>query len=84
MRINIISDLNSETFSISLKVSEQNNETIYKVTFDDKRMQEKFGTFEIVKGRDFWKLPSRNDTDLISISSKIIYQIMELENSQEN
>ncbi len=39
MRINIISDLNSETFSISLKVSEQNNETIYKVAFDDKRIQ---------------------------------------------
>lgn len=47
-------------------------------------MQEKYGTFEIVKGFDFWKLPSKNDTDLISISSKIIYQIMEFENSQAN
>tara|TARA_R110001583_G_scaffold194880_2_gene367441 strand:+ start:1983 stop:2237 length:255 start_codon:yes stop_codon:yes gene_type:complete len=84
MRINILNDINSETFSVTLEIRKVNDDIIYKVSFDDMRMREKYGTFEIIKGIDFWKLPLTNDRDLISISSKIIYGIMESENDPEN
>ncbi|WP_298511102.1 hypothetical protein [uncultured Kordia sp.] len=82
MRINVLNDINSEIFSVLLEIREVNGEVIYKVTFDDIRMREKYGTFEIVKGLDFWKLPMTNDRSLISMSSEIIYGIMELESNQ--
>lgn len=67
----------SETFLLEINVSENNEETIYKVTFTDKRLSESYGTVELKrKPNNFWKFPNKADNFLISLLSETIFQIM--------
>lgn len=79
MKLKILNSVNNETFTANSTTEENSSTTIYSIKFDDLRMAEKYGTIEIHKGVDFWRVPTNNDRDLISISFKFIEAIMEAE-----
>jgi len=79
MKITILGPINSEQFSASVSVTNNTNESVYKVIFDDRRMVERYGTIEIKKGIDYWKFPTSSDRGMISIASNLIFAIMEME-----
>ena len=83
MKISILNpNNNSETFFATVTTSPNNNEITYKVIFDDRRVRERYGSFEITKGES-WKIPiTKPDLDLLSVTSRIIYEIMEKEESE--
>jgi hypothetical protein len=81
IKVNILG-LNSETFSVKLKVTEIGSETTYHAQFDDMRMYEKFGTIKIVKGPDFWRIPTSTDLELISISFRLVEAIQQIETTE--
>ena len=67
----------SEIFLLEINVSENNDETIYKIRFTDKRLSETYGTIEIKrKPNNFWKFPEKADNFLRSMLSETIFQIM--------
>lgn len=72
----------SELFLLKIDVCENENESIYKVSFVDKRLSAKYGTVEIKRKTDnFWKLPNNADTLLKELLFQITFQIMDDEAS---
>lgn len=67
----------SEIFQLEIKIIENTDVTVYKVTFSDKRLSENYGTVELIrKPNSFWKFPDKADNLLISLLSETIFQIM--------
>lgn len=70
----------SEIFLLEIKIIENADDTIYKVTFSDKRLSVNYGTVELIrKPNSFWKFPDKADNFLISLLSETIFQIMQKE-----
>ena len=83
MKLNILNSVNNETFTANAIVTEVSNVKVYSIMFEDDRMAKRFGTIEISKDTDFWRVPSNKDRDIISISFKLIDAIMEIEFESE-
>lgn len=67
----------SESFLLEINVSENNEDTKYKVTFTDKRLSVSYGTVELIrKPNNFWKFPDKADNFLVSLLSDAIFRIM--------
>lgn len=67
----------SESFLLDINISENDGETVYKISFSDKRISENYGIVELIKKpNNFWKFPDKADNFLISLLSDIIFRIM--------
>ena len=75
--------LNSESFSANVFLTEKEEEMFYKIEFDDRRMTDRFGMIELIKGHKFWKIPVTSDIDTISIAFRLIEAITNAETTSE-
>ena len=79
-----IKNLNTtETFKLEIKVTKNQKENIYEITFLDKRLSDRYGTIKIIqRENDFWKFPDNSDSYLMGLVSETIFRLTmgELEN----
>lgn len=67
----------SESFLLDINILEYHDETVYKISFTDKRLSVSYGTAELKrKPNNFWKFPDKADNFLMSLLSETIFQIM--------
>ncbi len=77
MEIEIKHPNTSELFLLEINILENDGETIYKISFIDKRLSVSYGTVELRrKPNNFWKFPDKADNFLVSLLSESIFQIM--------
>jgi len=77
MKLEIKHPNTSEKFLLEINISENNDETIFRVSFVDKRLSVSYGTVELRrKPNNFWKFPDKSDSFLMSLLSDSIFQIM--------
>lgn len=77
MEIEIKHPNTSELFLLDINILENDGETIYKISFIDKRLSVSYGTVELRrKPNNFWKFPDKADNFLVSLLSESIFQIM--------
>lgn len=67
----------SELFLLEINILENGSETVYKISFLDKRLSVSYGIVELRrKPNNFWKFPDKIDSLLMSLLSDAIFQIM--------
>ncbi len=77
MEIEIKNPNTSELFLLEINILENDSETIYKISFIDKRLSLSYGAVELIrKPNNFWKFPDKVDSLLISLLSDAIFRIM--------
>ena len=77
MEIEIIHPNTSELFLLEINTLVYDSETIYKISFMDKRLSVSYGTVELRrKSNNFWKFPDKVDSFLMSLLSDAIFRIM--------
>ena len=77
MKIEIKHPYTSELFLLEINILENDNETVYKISFIDKRLSVSYGTVELRrKPNNFWKFPDKVDSLLMSLLSDAIFRIM--------
>lgn len=77
MEIEIKHPNTSELFLLEINILKNDRETVYKISFLDKRLSVSYGTVELRrKPNNFWKFPDKADNFLVSLLSESIFQIM--------
>lgn len=67
----------SESFLLDIMILEHHAETVYKISFTDKRLSLSYGTVDLKrKPNNFWKFPDKADNLLMSLLSDAIFRIM--------
>ena len=80
MELEIKHPYTSESFLLDINISENDDETVYKISFTDKRLSVSYGTVELRrKPNNFWKFPVKADKFLLSLLSDTIFRIMHKE-----
>ena len=80
MEIEIKHPNTSELFLLEMNISENDSETIYKISFIDKKLTENYGIVELIRKSDnFWKFPDKADKFLMLLLSDAIFRIMYIE-----
>jgi hypothetical protein len=80
MEIEIKHPNTSELFLLKINISENDSETIYKISFIDKKLTENYGIVELIRKSDnFWKFPDKADKFLMLLLSDAIFRIMYIE-----
>jgi hypothetical protein len=80
MEIEIKHPNTSELFLLEINISENDSETIYKISFIDKKLTENYGIVELIRKSDnFWKFPDKADKFLMLLLSDAIFRIMYIE-----
>ena len=77
MELKITYPYTSEVIVLEINSLENDDETVYKISFIDKSYSENYGTIELIKKPDnFWKFPDNVNQFLMSMLSETIFQIM--------
>lgn len=77
MEIEIKHPYTSELFLLEINILENDTETVYKISFIDKRLSVIYGTVELRrKPNNFWKFPDKVDSFLMSLLSDAIFRLM--------
>lgn len=77
MEIEVKHPNTSALFLLEINIIENDSETIYKVSFIDKRLSVDYGTVELIrKPNNFWRFPDTADSLLIPLLCDAIYRIM--------
>ena len=77
MKLAIKHPITSESFLLDINILEYDGQTVYKISFTDKRLSASYGTVVLIrKPNSFWKFPDKADNFLISLLSETIFQIM--------
>ncbi len=67
----------SEIFLLDVNTLEDDHGMIYKISFNDKRLSEVYGTVILKRtAGNFWKFPDNVDIFLMQLLSEIIFQLM--------
>lgn len=77
MKIEIKHPNTSELFLLEINILENDSETVYIISFIDKRLSVRYGIVELRrKPNNFWKFPDNVDSLLMSLLSDAIFRIM--------
>jgi hypothetical protein len=77
MQLEIKHPYKNEKYLITINTSKNEGQTVYKLTYVDKRLNDMYGVVSLIRNADdLWKFPEKLDFFLISLISEIIFQIM--------